>query len=203
MNGTPRALNRVFLAVVGLLFLAAGGLLVAVAAFPAAGLAWQHWARPAVGQLADLAAQTPLPGGGSSWIWVVVSLALVLVIAAMVALVANQGKGRADILADEYDEDGAAGRVVISGNVAEQALRAALAERTDLLGSTVTTYEVQGRPGLRVRVLPRQGVSPTKISADVSALVQALDVVLGVQTPVLVSIGSGPRARFTRAERVR
>lgn len=203
MNGTPRALNRVFLAVVGLLFLAAGGLLVAVAAFPAAGLAWQHWARPAVGQLADLAAQTPLPGGGSSWIWVVVSLALVLVIAAMVALVANQGKGRADILADEYDEDGAAGRVVISGNVAEQALRSALAERTDLLGSTVTTYEVQGRPGLRVRVLPRQGVSPTKISADVSALVQALDVVLGVQTPVLVSIGSGPRARFTRAERVR
>jgi hypothetical protein len=203
MNGTPRGLNRALLAVIGLLFLAAGGLLMALAMVPAAGRWWQGWAQPARAQLSALVERTMLPGRGGSWIWIIVSLLLVLVIVAMVAWVANQGKGRANILADEYDEDGAAGRVAISGTVAEQALKAALSERTDLLGSTVTTYDVGGQPGLKVRLLPRQGVSPHRVAADVSALVEALDVVMGVRTPVLLSIGAGARAKFTRAERVR
>ncbi len=203
MNGTPRGLNRVLLALIGLLFLAAGGLLIALAAVPAAGLWWRGWAQPATQQLAALAARTTLPGQGSSWIWIVASLLLVLLIVPMVAWVANQGKGRANILAEGYDEDGAPGRVAISGAVAEQALKTALAERTDLVGATITTYEVQGQPGLKVRVLPRQGVSPHKIAAEVSALVDALDLVMGQQTPVLISIGAGARAKFTRAERVR
>ncbi len=203
MNGTPRVLNRVLLALIGLLFLGTGGLLIALAAVPAAGLWWQGWAQPATQQLVALAARTTLPGQGSSWIWIVASLLLVLVVVLMVAWVANQGKGRANILAEGYDEDGAPGRVAISGSVAEQALKAALADRADLVGSTVTTYEVQGRPGLKVRVLPRKGVSPHKIAAEVSALIEALDLVMGLQTPVLISIGAGARAKFTRAERVR
>ncbi len=203
MNGTPRVLNRVLLALIGLLFLGTGGLLIALAAVPAAGLWWQGWAQPATQQLVALAARTTLPGQGSSWIWIVASLLLVLIVVLMVAWVANQGKGRVNILAEGYDEDGAPGRVAISGSVAEQALKAALADRTDLVGSTVTTYEVQGRPGLKVRVLPRKGVSPHKIAAEVSALVEALDLVMGLQTPVLISIGAGARAKFTRAERVR
>ncbi|MDQ6753969.1 MAG: hypothetical protein M3017_11270 [Actinomycetota bacterium] len=203
MNGTPRVLNRVLLALIGLLFLGTGGLLIALAAVPAAGLWWQGWAQPATQQLVALAARTTLPGQGSSWIWIVASLLLVLIVVLMVAWVANQGKGRVNILAEGYDEDGAPGRVAISGSVAEQALKAALADRTDLVGSTVTTYEVQGRPGLKVRVLPRKGVSPHKIAAEVSALIEALDLVMGLQTPVLISIGAGARAKFTRAERVR
>ncbi len=205
MNGTPRALNRVLLALLGLFFLGSGALLTAVAAVPAVGRWWQAWAVPATAELTGLAARTVLPGRSNSWIWIVVSLALVMLIIAMVAWVANQGKGRASILADEYgneEDDGAAGRVVISGAVAEQALKAALSERTDLLSATVVTYEVRGQPALRVRVLPRQGVSPHKLAAEVSALVRALDAVVGRQTPVLLSIGSGARTRFTRAERV-
>ncbi|MDJ0354918.1 MAG: hypothetical protein M3021_08125 [Actinomycetota bacterium] len=205
MNGTPRVLNRVLLALLGLLFLGSGALLIALATVPAVGRWWQDRAKPATAEFAGLAARTILPGRSNSWIWIVVSLALVLLIIAMVAWVANQGKGRTDILADEYgdeDDDGAAGRVVISGAVAEQALKSALSERTDLLAATVATYALRGQPALRVRVLPRQGVSPHKLAAEVSALVQALDVVTGLRTPVLLSIGSGARTRFTKAERV-
>ncbi|HEV7166788.1 MAG TPA: hypothetical protein VGN49_02350 [Micrococcaceae bacterium] len=203
MNGTPRGLNRVLLTLIGVLFLAAGALALALATTPAVALWWQGWAHGAADQLSQEAARTTLPGNGGSWLWIVVSLLLVLVVVGMVAWVANQGKGRANILADEYDEDAAAGRVAISGSVAEQALKDALGERTDLLGATVTTYEVQGQPALKVRILPRQGVSPREVAAEVSALVEALDLVLGIRTPVLISIGAGARARFTRAERVR
>ncbi len=205
MNGTPRVLNRLLLGLFGLIFLGAGGLLIALASIPAVGRWWQDWAKPATQQLSSLAAGTIVPGRTNSWIWIVVALVLVALIIAMVAWMANQGKGRSNILADEYgdaDDDGAAGRVVISGAVAEQALKTALTERTDLLAATVSTYQVRGRPALRVHVFPRQGVSPDKVAADVSALVRALDLVAGCQLPVLLRIGAGTRTRFTKADRV-
>ncbi|MCY0904096.1 hypothetical protein [Arthrobacter sp. H14-L1] len=205
MNGTPRALNRLLLALLGLIFLGAGALLIALASIPPVGRWWQDWAKPATEQLSSLTARTIVAGRSSSWIWIVVALVLVALIIAMVAWIANQGKGRSNILADEYgdaDDDGAAGRVIISAAVAEQALKSALAERPDLLASTVSTYEVRGRPALRVHVYPRQGVSPHKVAADVSALVRALDLVAGRQLPVLLRIGSGTRTRFTKADRV-
>ncbi len=205
MNGTPRALNRLLLALLGLIFLGSGVLLILLASIPVVGRWWQDWAKPATDQLSALAARTIVSGRSNSWIWIVVSLVLVALIIAMVAWMANQGKGRSNILADEYgdaEDDGAAGRVVISGAVAEQALKKALAERTDLLAATVSTYEVRGQPALRVHVFPRQGVSPHKVAAEVSALVRALDLVVGRQIPVLLSIGSGTRTRFTKADRV-
>jgi hypothetical protein len=99
-------------------------------------------------------------------------------------------------------DGGAAGSVVITAAAVEQALKAALLERTDLAGASVSTWEVRGVPGLRVRVFPRKGVPPYVTAAEVSRLVEALDVVTGYRTPVLISIRSGARVRFTRAERV-
>ncbi|WP_026556675.1 hypothetical protein [Arthrobacter sp. 35W] len=206
MNGTPRGANRILLALFGLVFLAVGALLIAVAAFPAAARWWQGWAKPAAESLADLAHSTALPGQGGSWLWIAVAVAMVLLVIAMITWVANQGKGRASTLvstAGDAQDDGAAGRVAIGAAVAEQALKTALAERSDLVGSWVTTYELRGQPAVKVRVLPRQGVAPHTVAADVAALVQALDEVLGFQTPVLISIGAGARSRFTKAERVR
>ncbi|MFI5084324.1 MAG: hypothetical protein ACHP7K_00170 [Actinomycetales bacterium] len=205
MNQTPRALNRVLLALVGLLFLAAGILLLALVAVPAAADAWRRWAGGADRSLRDLFARTSLAATGTSWIWIAVCAVLVVLVICMVAWVAAQGRGRANILveADEDDDGGAPGRVVVSGTVAEHALKAALAERTDLVGATVSTYDIGGRPALKIRVLPRQGVAPHAVAADVAELVDALESVLGRGLPVLVSIGVGARTRFTRAERVR
>ena len=87
--------------------------------------------------------------------------------------------------------------------MAEQALKQALAERPDLAGATVATYEVNGGPALKVRLLPRQGVAPHLLAAEVATLVEALDAVVGKRTPVLIHIGAGARTRFSRAERVR
>jgi hypothetical protein len=132
-----------------------------------------------------------------------VAAVLVVLIVLMVSWVAQQGKGRANLIVSEYDDAQTPGDVSIGGNLAEQALKAALAERTDLAGVTVATYEVNGSPGLRIRVQPRQGVAPHTLAADVSRLVDALDIVVGRRTPVLIHIGAGARTRFSRAERVR
>ncbi|MBT1003396.1 hypothetical protein KIH31_12360 [Paenarthrobacter sp. DKR-5] len=202
MNGTPRLLNRVLLAVIGLALLVSGVLAIVLAAVPAAGPWWQARTASLLAAVDDALARTQAPGGGS-WLWFAAAAVLVLVIVLMVAWVANQGKGRADVLAASFEAREVAGKVVISGALAEQALKAALAERTDLVSSSVQTYEVQGRTGLKIRLLPRQGVSPQALAADVSELVEALDAALGVRTPVLISIGAGTRSKLGRAERVR
>ncbi|MDD0859476.1 hypothetical protein NHF46_20630 [Arthrobacter alpinus] len=76
-------------------------------------------------------------------------------------------------------------------------------ERTDLVGVTVTSYDFRRQTAIKVRVLPRQGVSPHKVAGEIADLVAALDELLGFEVPVLLSIGSGARSRFTKAERVR
>ncbi len=206
MNGTPRGLNRFLLGLAGLLLLALGAALAGLSLLPAVALWWQEWSGPQVGRLSALAARTRLAPGGGSWIWLVVAACLLALVIFMVAWVANQGKGRTNILFQREGsahDDGAAGNVVLSCAVAEQSLKAALLERGDLLGVSVTSYDFRGQAAVRVRVQPRQGVAPHWIAADIGFLVDALDALLGVQVPVLVSIGSGARSRFTKAERVR
>jgi hypothetical protein len=201
MNGTPRLLNRILIGILGILLLAAGILLVLLASVPAVGTWWQGWSAGAWSNCRDFLDRMRFPGGQENWPWIVLVLLLVL-IGVMVAWVAQQGKGRANFLVAAEDPGEIPGNVRIGGGVAEQALRAALAGRSDLAGATVTTYEVRGRPALKIRVQPRQGVAPHTLAADVSALVEALDAVIGQRTPVLIHIGSGTRSRFGRAERV-
>lgn len=203
MNGTPRVLNRILAGIFGLLLLAVGLLLVLLAAVPAVAAWWQGWSSGAWANIRTLSESTRIPGQSESWLWIVMVLLLMAVIVAMVAWLAQQGKGRSNILVTEDDAGEVPGYVRIGGGVAEQALRAALTGRPDLAGATVATYDFMGRPGLRIRVQPRQGVAPHLLAAEVSALVEALDAVIGRRTPVLIHIGSGARSRFGRAERVR
>ena len=202
MNQTPRTVNRILLAVFGLALMLAGALAMALGV-PAVARWWQSAAAQAGEAIGGVLDATTLPGQRDSWLWIVVALVMVLLAILMVAWVANQGKGRSGTLAYDDDDEPVPGSVTISAAVAEQALKAALSERVDLVNSAVSTYEFRGRPALKVRVFPRQGVAPYVVAEEVSALVSALDAVLGVQTPVLISISSGARTRFTRAERVR
>ncbi|MCB5280718.1 MULTISPECIES: hypothetical protein [Micrococcaceae] len=203
MTGSPRILNRILLAVLGLKFLALGVLLILLASVPAVGVWWHSWAAGVWSSWRNLLDSTRVPGSQESWLWIVVVLALLLVIVAMVTWAAQQGKGRANLLVSEQDPGAVPGSVRIGSGVAEQALRAALADRADLAGATVATYEFRGEPALRIRVQPRQGVAPHRLAAEVSGLVEALDAALGKSTPVLIHIASGARSRFGRAERVR
>ena len=135
-----------------------------------------------------------------------VAAVFLIVVIGMVTWIGNQGKGRASTLLDYQgnpDDDGAAGAVRLSCAVAEQALKSALQERTDLVGVTVASYDFRKQTAIKIRVLPRQGVSPHVVASDITDLVAALDKLLGFEVPILLSIGSGARSRFTKAERVR
>lgn len=202
MNQTPRTLNRILLAVFGVLLMAAGALAMALTTSAVASW-WQSAAARAGGTIGGVLESTTLQGQRDSWLWIVAALLLVLLIILMIAWVANQGKGRSGTLAYDDSDTPVPGSVTINAAVAEQALKAALSERVDLVNSAVSTYEFRNRPALKVRVSPRQGVAPDVVADEVSALVTALDAALGVQTPVLISISGGARTRFTRAERVR
>ncbi|MCA4134218.1 hypothetical protein [Arthrobacter sp. M4] len=203
MNGTPRLLNRILIGILGLKLLAIGVLLALLATVPAVGTWWHGWSGAAWSAMQGAFDRTRFPGRSESWLWIVAAAVLVLLIVLMIAWVAQQGKGRVSVLVADDDDGDVPGDVRIGGMLAEQALRSALAERTDLMGSAVWTYEVKGTPGLRVRIEPRQGVAPHALADDVGRLVEALDAVTGKRTPVLLHIASGTRARFTRAERVR
>ncbi|MCU1540594.1 MAG: hypothetical protein JWM01_1541 [Arthrobacter sp.] len=203
MNNTPRILNRVLIGILGITLIALGTLLVLLASVPAVGTWWRSWSAGAWSNWQDLFGGTRFPGRQESWLWLVLTVLLLAVMGAMVAWVAQQGKGRASLLVAEEDPGEVPGNVRVGGGVAEQALRAALADRPDLAGATVATYELRGAPALRIRVQPRQGVAPHTLAAEVSALVEALDAVVGKRTPVLIHISSGARSRFGRAERVR
>lgn len=203
MNNTPRVLNRILVGILGILMMGIGALLVLLASVPAVGRWWRGWSAGAWSNWQDQLARARFPGQQESWLWLVLAVFLAAVVGAMVAWIAQQGKGRTSLLAAEEDPGEVPGSVRIGGGVAEQALRAALAERADVAGATVATYEFRGGTALRVRVQPRQGVAPHLLAADVSALVEALDAVVGKRTPVLIHISSGARSRFGRAERVR
>jgi hypothetical protein len=203
MNSTPRILNRILIGILGILLLAKGVLLVLLASVPAVGVWWQDWAGGVWSSWRGLLDSTRFPGRQESWLWLGTALLLLAVIGAMVAWLAQQGKGRTSLLAAEEDPGDVPGNVRIGAGVAEQALRAALADRPELAGATVATYEIRGEPALKIRVQPRSGVAPHLLAAEVSALVEALDAVVGKRTPVLIHIGSGARSRFGRAERVR
>ena len=203
MNGTPRLLNRILIGILGVKLLVIGALLVLVAAVPAVATWWQGWSGALWVSARSLFDGTRLPGRQESWLWVAMAVLLLAVIGAMVAWLAQQGKGRANLLVADEDPGEVPGDVRIGGGVAEQALRAALADRPDLAGATVTTYEFKGQPALRIRVQPRQGVAPHLLAAEVSALAEALDAVVGRRVPVLIHLSSGARSKFGRAERVR
>jgi hypothetical protein len=203
VNSTPSLLNRILLTVLGLMLLAIGVLLVLLATVPAVASWWQSWS-PGIWDGANQAFNaTRFPGRPEGWLWIVVALALLLLIGLMVAWIAQQGKGRSNLLAAEYDPGEVPGDVRIGGGVAEQALKHALAGRPDLAGASVITYDVKGAPALKVRLLPRQGVAPHLLADEVQGLVSALEAVVGKEIPVLIHIGAGARTRFGRAERVR
>lgn len=205
MNTTPRLLNRLLLAVVGLLLLAggAGGLLLLT--LPAAG-GWWAGAAPQVGAAIErLRRSTTLDGQADTWLWPALGAVLVALIVLLVLWMMAQGRGRAALFWSGEagtPADLAHGSVSISAGAAEQLLRAALLERPDLVGASVSTWYVRGVPGLRVRVYPRRGTPPYAVAADVSRLVEGLDAVTGLRVPVLISIAAGGRTRFARADRV-
>lgn len=203
MNRTPRTLNRVLLGLAGLLLVAVGGGLVLLSTSPAAARWWQDTAPSLVAGAGRMLEVTAMPGQSQSWLWPVLALAMAVTAVLLVLWIAAQGRGRVDTLVAEYDDDGAPGRIAVSGAVPEQALRAALQQDPDVMSVAVSTWALRTGNGLRVRITPRQGAAPHLVAADATLLVDALDSALGRSSTVLISLEAGRRYRLGREDRVR
>lgn len=71
MNGTPRALNRVLLFIIGAKLLAVGLLLLLLATVPAVATWWHGWSAFVWAGAENAFRQTHLPGREESWLWIV------------------------------------------------------------------------------------------------------------------------------------
>ena len=202
MNGTKRGLNRATLGVFGLALAAAGAM--AILAGSSRGFA-QSWTSTGTSVWADIQERLDaarIPGTESSWWTAAVFAFLALLAVLAVCWIASQGTGRSNHLARREEK---AGNTTVDTAVAAQAIKAALAGNTQVLSTSVQSWETKGADeglGLKITVQVRKGASPAEVSAAVEHLVAGLDQLLGSQLPVLVRIKAGTRTKFAHTERV-
>lgn len=206
MTTSNRFVNRFVLLLVGLVLAAVSAGLVLVAVSQQARGTVSEFASdrgaPLVSRLS--------PEDGTAWsdsavlwpLYAIVGLCL-LVIVVCVALALAHGRGRTGtVLTDEAAGGGPSGRIEIATGFVEDVLENALARRGDLLDVTVAAYRHGRDTALKVRVLPRAGVSPRAVVDAVHQEVVELDRLLGARLPVVLEVASSARAGFSRENRV-
>lgn len=203
MNLTPRALNRSLSTLFGAILLASGIHLMLVAGVPR----YATWWRGAVGRVGEDARQillaTTLPGQQESWLWIILAVLLIVVILLMVWWISVQGRGRtSDYVSAYFADDPTPGRVEISDAAFEQALRAMLGRRADVVSLNVSVWENTPVPGLRIKVQPRSCAAPGELGAEIAEAARATQELMGSGGPVVIYLAAGARSRFARPERV-
>lgn len=200
MNNTNRALNRILLAVIGLLTLLVGAALVAIATLPAIRAGYRSTAPDIHGAVTSWLKTMPLFDTGSSWGWIFVLALLLLIVIVLLVFIFRQGQGRQDILIKEDTTQ--AGTTIIDSAVAEHAIQDDLDGRPEFVASRVSTYQVRGTPVLKISVTCRRGVSPRDVTTMIETSLNAFDTLLGRQVPALLQISGGVRARLSRSTRI-
>jgi hypothetical protein len=199
MNNTNRVLNRILIAVIGLLTLLIGAALVAVATLPVMRDTYGNTAPGIHAAVIGWLKTMPLFDTGSSWGWVFVLAILVLVVILLLVFIFRQGHGRQGILLTEHTTQ--VGTTVIDSNLAEQAIQDDLEGHHEFIASHVSTYQVRGIPVLKISVTCRRGVSPRDVTTMIEKTLTAFDTMLGRQIPALIQISGGMRARLSRTTR--
>lgn len=205
MNDTNRALNRIFIFVVGLVFVAAGAAAGALLFWPWWAARWEDAGRLATDTVTEALSASPVPGAGFSW-WLLAAVAVLLVIVIlMVLIIASVGGGgsREIYRRSISKQDRSSDRVLIDTSFAAEALKHSLDKRPDLVGSTVGAFTVKNQPVLHLGVTPRQGVSPRLIAEEAGLLLKNLATVVGDAPATCLTIHSGLRAKLGHDQRVR
>lgn len=202
MNRTPRALNRVLLAVLGLVLVVIGAHLILVTLLPAYASVMAGPLGGVTGWIAGLGS-APAAGRTGLWLGIAVGAVVLLVLAAIWVMV--QGRGRVTVFTREAVPSGPGrGVVEIAGAVPITLLKRALSEREDVVAVTVSAWDQRGpAAGLRVRIQPRHGAEPLPIAQDADQLVRTLDERIGLAGPVVVELVTGTRAKFATPQRVK
>lgn len=224
MNGTHRGLNRALLGVLGLALAAAGAIAILAGTSPAFAQRWTATGTELWASVQGSLAAAKIPGADISWWSVAVLAALVIVAVLLVCWIASQGTGRSNQLAQQdsnsnTERAGAgsdtSGKTTVDTAVAAQAIKAALADNTQVLATSVQSWNNKSwtnmawnntsggsNSGLKISIQTRKGASPVEVMAAVDHLVEGLDQLLGFRPPVLVRIKAGTRTLFARTERV-
>ncbi|WP_120339085.1 hypothetical protein [Cryobacterium soli] len=205
MNDTNRALNRVFIFVVGLILLGVGAAVAALPFWDWWASRWQEFGGSANTVLTDAFAASTMPGTDFSW-WLVAAVAvLLLVVIIMIMIIASVGGGgsREIYRRPISKQDGSSDNVLVDTSFATEALTHSLDKRPDLVGSTVGAFTVKRQPVLHLGVTPRQGASPRLIAEQAGILLDNLARVVGDAPATCLTIHSGLRAKLGHDQRVR
>ncbi len=202
MNGTNRGLNRAMLGVFGLVLAAAGTMAILAGSSRGFAQSWTSTGTTVWASIQERLDAARIPGTDTSWWTATVFALFALLVVLLVCWIASQGTGRSNHLARQDEK---AGATTVDTAVAAQAIKAALAGNTQVLSTSVQSWETKGTgegTGLKISVQVRKGASPAEVSTAVEHLLEGLDQLLGIQLPVLVRIKAGARTKFAHTERV-
>lgn len=199
MRNTNRALNRLMLAIVGLVPTGAGAVVLAVGVLPSAASTWTQTGAFAVNQARKLLDSAPLAGPVRSW-WMVAGIAVLLLGAVLcVVWLSRQGGGRSPVLGRQ--SHGAEGATVIDSGLVALAVQEGFADNEQVLSTSVSAWESRRGTALRLAVEARQGASPRELADTAEELVREIQAWMGHPLPVLIRITSGARSGVARIRR--
>ncbi|AJT42626.1 hypothetical protein [Psychromicrobium lacuslunae] len=201
MSNTNRGLNRVLLFIVSIVLLAAGVATVLAGSWSKAKDSWLNWGGQAKEFTSQQLSTTRVQLGDweVSWLWLGLLAMLLLAVILLICWIASQGGGRTSRLSRERDPEGT---LTLHDNIAQSAIKAALAEDPRVLSTTVSAWQLKKQSGLKVSIQARKGSSPRQLADSAENLVIGLDRLLGRELPILISIHSGARSGWSHQHRV-
>ncbi|WP_175987208.1 hypothetical protein [Microbacterium tenebrionis] len=201
MNRTNRALNRIVLFIVGLLFLAIGAVLVTIIVWPAATEYWTGATEAGQSWLEGVVDQTLIGATAVSWIAIAALVLIVFLVILLIVALTRIGGGRTHTVLRSTGSQSPLGRVTVQESFVSDALKHSLNQRDEILFSSVTANDIRKQPVMHISVTPRQNTSPRQVVKDVDQLVTNLATLTGKDTPTYISVHSGLRAKLAHDER--
>lgn len=201
MNDTNRALNRIVLALIGLIFLGAGALAVTAAVWPMVGQQWSTILGGAAGWWSESSDATRIGGGSVSWVGLAAVAAVLLLAILLIAALTRVGGRRSRTVLRAGGAQNELGRVTITEAFARDALKNSLGASDDILSTHVTANTIRTEPVMHVSVTPRQSTDPRELVERIDRLVANLATLTGQEIATYISVHTGLRARLAHDRR--
>lgn len=201
MNNTNRALNRILLLIIGLLFLGLGAIGVAIMSWPTATDTWKSAGKNAESWFDQAFAATQIAGSQATWIGVGAVAAIVIIIVLLILALTSVAGHRSKTVLRSSGAQNPIGRVTVTESFVSDAVKNSLAGRDEILSTSVTANDIRRQPVLHVSVTPRQNTDPRVLIDHVDRLLTNLATLTGRDTETYISIHTGLRARLAHDQR--
>lgn len=201
MNNTNRALNRTLLLVIGIVFLGLGALGVTISSWPTAAQIWKEAGANTESWFDHAFASTQIAGGQATWLGIGAVAAIVVVIVLLILALTSVAGHRSKTVLRSSGSQNPIGRVTVTESFVSDAVKNSLADRDEILSTSVTANDIRRTPVLHVSVTPRQNTDPRVLIDHVDLLLTNLATLTGRDTETYISIHTGLRARLAHDQR--